>query len=107
VRTIVVNANALKTKHDAIMRFVDAYRESVDWMYSDPKAIEMYATKIKRTPELIKGSVAKFHSKPTMQTDHMADLEAANQDAVKLKFLDKPLTKEQLAEFIQIPPRKK
>jgi hypothetical protein len=26
---------------------------------------------------------------------------------VKLKFLEKPLTKEQLAEFIQIPPRKK
>ena len=26
-------------------------------------------------------------------------------DAVTLKFLDKPLTQEQLAEFIQIPPR--
>jgi hypothetical protein len=26
---------------------------------------------------------------------------------VKLKFLDQPLTKEQLAEFFQIPPRKK
>jgi NitT/TauT family transport system substrate-binding protein len=107
VRTIIVNADALKNKHDAIMRFVDAYRESVDWMYSDPKAEEMYAVKVKSTPELIKGSVAKFHPKETMQTDHMAELEAANQDAVKLKFLDKPLTKEQLAEFIVIPPRKK
>ncbi len=107
VRTIIVNANSLKTKHDAIMRFAQAYRESVDWMYSDPKAIEMYATKIKRTEDLIKGSVAKFHPKPTMQTDHMADLDAANKDAVALKFLEKPLTKEQLAEFIQIPPRKK
>ncbi len=38
VRTLIVNANALKTKHDAIMRFMDAYREAVDWMYSDPKA---------------------------------------------------------------------
>jgi NitT/TauT family transport system substrate-binding protein len=107
VRSIIVNADALKTKRDAIMRFVDAYRESVDWMYSDPKAIQMYAAKIKRTEDLIKGSVDKFHPKPTMQTDHMADLDAANQDAVKLKFLEKPLTKEQLAEFLQIPPRKK
>lgn len=107
VRTIIVNADALKTKHDAIMRFVDAYRESVDWMYSDPKAIEMYAKKIKQTPDLIKGSVAKFHPKPSMQTDVMADLDAANKDAVSLKFLDKPLTKEQLAQFIVIPPRKK
>jgi NitT/TauT family transport system substrate-binding protein len=46
VRTIIVNADALKTKHDAIMRFVQAYRDSVDWMYSDPKALQMYATQI-------------------------------------------------------------
>jgi len=107
VRTIIVNADALKNKHDAIMRFVDAYRETVDWMYSDPKAIEMYAEKVKSKPDLIKGSVAKFHPKETMQTDVMAELDAANKDAVTLKFLDKPLTKEQLAEFILIPPRKK
>ncbi len=107
VRSIVVNVDALKTKRDAIMRFVDGYRESVDWMYSDPKATQMYAVKIKRPEELIKGSVAKFHPKPSMQTDAMADLDGAIADAVKLKFLDKPLTKEQIAEFIQIPPRKK
>ena len=37
---MIVNADALKTKHDAIMRFVQAYREAVDWMYSDPKAVD-------------------------------------------------------------------
>jgi NitT/TauT family transport system substrate-binding protein len=37
----------------------------------------------------------------------MADLDGAIRDAVKLKFLDAPLTKEQVAEFIQIPPREK
>jgi NitT/TauT family transport system substrate-binding protein len=41
VRSIVVNANSLKTKHDAIMRFVEGYREAVDWRYADPKAVEM------------------------------------------------------------------
>jgi NitT/TauT family transport system substrate-binding protein len=107
VRTIIVNADALKNKRDAIMRFVDAYRESVDWMYSDPKAIAMYAKKIKRTEDLIKGSVATFHPKPSMQTDAMAELDEANKSAVLLKFLEKPLTKAQLAEFIVIPPRKK
>ena len=44
VRMLIVNANALKTKHDAIMRFMEAYREAVDWMYSDPKAVEMYSS---------------------------------------------------------------
>lgn len=105
VRTIIVNADALKNKKDAIMRFVKAYRESADWMYSDPKAIEMYAVKIKSDPALLKESIAQFHPKETMQSDKMADLDGAVADAVKLKFLDKPLTKEQLAEFLQIPPR--
>ena len=106
-RTLIVNANALKTKHDAIVRFMEAYREAVDWMYSDPKAVEMYSVKIKRPIELLKESMEKFQPKETMQTDKFEDLDGAIADAVKLKFLEKPLTKEQIAELLQIPPRKK
>ena len=107
VRTLIVNANSLKTKHDAIMRFMDAYREAVDWMYSDPKAVEMYSKKIHRSVELLKELMAKFQPKEALQTDKFADLDGAIADAVKLKFLEKPLTKEQIAEMMQIPPRKK
>jgi len=107
VRTLIVNADSLKTKRDAIMRFMDAYREGVDWMYSDPKAVEMYSVKMKRPVALLKESMDKFQPKEALQTDEFKDLDGANADAVKLKFLDKPLTKEQLAELIQIPPRKK
>lgn len=106
VRAIIVNADALKNKKDAIMRFVKAYRESADWMYADPKALSMYAKKIKMDDEaLLKESLEQFHPKSAMQSDQMADLDGAIADAVKLKFLDKPLTKEQVAEFLQIPPR--
>ena len=107
VRLLIVNANSLKTKHDAVMRFMDAYREAVDWMYSDPKAVEMYSQKIHRPVDLLKESMDKFQPKETLQTDKFKDLDGAVRDAVILKFLDKPLTKEQLAELIQIPPRKK
>jgi hypothetical protein len=40
-----------------------------------------------------------------MQTDAIKDVDGIMRDAVKLKFLQKPLTAAQLAEFIQIPPR--
>ncbi len=105
VRVLIVNANSLKTKHDAIIRFMQAYREAVDGMYSDPKAVEMYSAKMKLPIDLLKESMQKFHPKQALQTDKMADLDGAVADAVKLKFLDKPLTKEQLAELVQIPPR--
>ena len=107
VRTIIVNADALKTKRDAIMRFVEGYREAVDWMYADPNAIKLYAQKMKLDEGLIADSIKQFHPKEAMQTDEMKDLDGIQRDAVKLKFIDAPLTKEQLAELIQIPSRKK
>ena len=107
VRTIIVNADALKNKKDAIMRFVQGYREAVDWMYADPKAIDMYAEKMKLDRALIESSIKEFHPKEAMQTDEMKDIEGIQRDAVKLKFIDAPLSKQQLAELIQIPPRNK
>jgi NitT/TauT family transport system substrate-binding protein len=106
-RTLIVNANAWKEKHDAIVRFMEAYREAVDWMYADPKAVEMYSKKMNQPVELLKESMDKFQPKEALQTDHFADLDGAVRDAVKLKFLDQPLTKEQLSELIVTPPRKK
>ena len=68
---------------------MQAYREAVDWMYSDPKAVEMYSAKIHKPVALLKESMAKFHPKSALQTDHFADLDGAIRDAVKLKFLER------------------
>jgi NitT/TauT family transport system substrate-binding protein len=105
VRVIIVNANALKEKKDAILRFAAGYRAAVDWMYADPKALQMYAEKLKQPIDILQESLKEFHPKSAMQTERMENLDAANADAVKLKFLDAPLTKEQLAEFLQIPAK--
>jgi NitT/TauT family transport system substrate-binding protein len=66
----------------------------------------MYAQKVHKPVELLKESMEKYQPKEALQTDHFADLDGAVRDAVKLKFLKQPLTKEQLTELIQIPPRK-
>jgi NitT/TauT family transport system substrate-binding protein len=107
VRCLIVNANAWKTKHDAIVRFVDAYREAVDWMYADPKAVEMYSKKMHKPVELLKESMEKFQPKEALQSTEFKDLDGAVRDAVKLKFLDKPLTEAQLKELIVTPPVRK
>jgi len=106
VRVTIANADTLKNRKDAVVRFVQAYRDAVDWMYSDPKAIELYAKKMNASEELIKESVAQFHPKSALQTDTMSDMPGIMRDAVKLKYLKEPLTSAQLSEFIQIPPRK-
>lgn len=105
VRVLIANADALDKKKHAILRFVKGYREAVDWMYSDPAAVEMYAKKTNMAPAIIRQSIDEFQPKATMQSDELKDLNAAMQDAVKLKFLEKALTPEQLKVFVQIPPK--
>jgi NitT/TauT family transport system substrate-binding protein len=105
IRIEVVNNNVLKNRKDAVLRFAKAYRETLDWMYSDPEAIRMYAEAIKVPVSIAKTAVEKYQPKEAKQFDRILDMEGIMKNAVALKYLDAILTKEQLAEFIQIPPR--
>lgn len=104
-RAIVVNADALKDRSDAIMRFVKAYREAVDWMYSDPRATAAYAAKIKIDEASVKQAIREYQPKSALQTDRMENPDGVMREAVKLKLLDAPLSREQIADFIRIPAR--
>src|SRR5262245_16975645 len=42
VRVLIANADMLAQRKDALARFMAAYRESVDWMYSNPEAVAMF-----------------------------------------------------------------
>jgi NitT/TauT family transport system substrate-binding protein len=105
VRVQIVNANALKDKKDAILRFMQAYRETIDWMYASPQAVKLYAQKIGKPESLVELSRSQFHPKAAVDPDRLSDIDGVMADAVALKFLDAPLTREQLAEFFQIPPK--
>src|SRR5438067_510120 len=43
VRLMIANLAAAQGKADALARYVAAYRETLDWMYTDPAAIKAYA----------------------------------------------------------------
>jgi NitT/TauT family transport system substrate-binding protein len=105
VRVEIVNANALKERHDAIVRFMQAYRETLDWMYSNPQAVTDYAQSMHMDESLVELQRTEFNPKDALNPDQLSDVDLVMQDAVAGKFLDKPLSKEQLAEFVQIPKR--
>jgi NitT/TauT family transport system substrate-binding protein len=106
VRVVIVNADLLKSRKDVVLRFAQAYRETVDWMYSDPDAIKRYARKVDSEEEFVRRSIQRIYPKAALQTDEMKDLDGIQRDAVKLKFIDQPLGRDQLAELLQIPPRR-
>jgi NitT/TauT family transport system substrate-binding protein len=108
IRVIVANAQALETRKDAITRFMDAYRETIDYMYSDnPQVLKDYAAFV-QVPEAMARRVRdEFFPKSLIDPDAIKGVEAVMSEAVILKFINAPLTQKQLDELIQIPPRKK
>lgn len=102
VRVVIVNADALKAKPDVMARFMAAYRETWNWLYSSPDAIKFYAEKVKKSETVIRDTVKEFYPKAAIDPDRVEDIDKVMADAVALKFLDAPLTKEQLAQFFQL-----
>ena len=104
IRVQIVNANALKARKDVMLRFMRAYRESLDWMYSDPLAVKYYSETIKQPESLVVMQRDQYNPKEALSPDRLSDIDQVMADAIEMKFLEAPLTKEQLAEFFQIPP---
>jgi NitT/TauT family transport system substrate-binding protein len=105
VRLVIANLQALQTRKDAIVRYMRAYRETVDWMYSDPAALKTYAEFAGITEAKAKRIRDDYFPKSVLVPDKIVGIDLIMPEAVKLKFIPAPLTTEQLAELIQIPPR--
>jgi NitT/TauT family transport system substrate-binding protein len=105
VRINIANKAALASRKDAIDRYMKAYRETVDWMYADPGALKAYAEFVGISETLAKRTRDEFFPKAALDPDKVVGLDTIIQDAVTLKYTTAPVTKEQLAELIQIPPR--
>ncbi|MFZ0093407.1 MAG: ABC transporter substrate-binding protein, partial [Pseudolabrys sp.] len=76
-------------------------------MYSDsPQVIKDYAEFV-RVPEVMARRVRdEFFPKGLVNPDQIQGLDTLIPEAVNLKFIPTPLSKEQVAELIQIPPRR-
>jgi len=107
VRLLITNAATLQNRKDAIDRFMKAYRETIDWLYSsDAEPLRIYAEFVGISVDTAKRVRNDFFPKASVDPDKIIGLDVIVQDAVALKYTAAPLTREQLAELIQIPPRR-
>jgi len=105
VRLNIANANFLAAHKDIVDRYMKAYRETVDAMYKDPAALKLYADWLGITEAKAKRTRDDFFPPPAIEPDKITGLDTIVKDAVGMKFTASELSKEQLAELIQIPPR--
>ena len=105
VRLIIANATDLAKRRDVYTRFIDAYREAIDWMYENPEAIEAYAKYAQTSPALAKRVRDEFYPKAMLQLDKVAGLNELMDDAIAFKYIAQRLDQKQLDELLQLPGR--
>jgi NitT/TauT family transport system substrate-binding protein len=105
VRLMVATVQTLQTRKAAIERFMKAYRESIDLLYADPAALKSYADWLGITEAKAKRTRDGFFPKSAVDPDKVIGLDMIVRDAVELKYTAALLTREQIAELVQIPPR--
>jgi NitT/TauT family transport system substrate-binding protein len=105
VRLNIVNANYLNAHKDVVDRYMKAYRETVNYMYTDPNALKIYADWLNISEAKAKRTRDEFFPRAAVEPDKITGLDTIVKDAVTLKFTATELTKAQLNDLIQIPPR--
>ena len=103
MRLLITNAATLQARRPAIERFMAVYRETVDWMYSDPAVFKHYSDFIGVSEAIGRRSRDGFYPKAALDPDAVVGVDAINAGAVAFRYLAAP--REQLAELIQIPRR--
>jgi len=103
VSVMIANADTLHQRGDVFVRFVQAYRDTVDWMYSDPAAPKAYAEFGDMPEGRARRLRDEFFTKEMLSPDKVVGLSAVVKDAAKLKYIRASMSTKQLDDLVQIP----
>ena len=103
IRALVTTVSVLEKRGDALRRFVQAYRETIEWMYSSDDALKTYANFAKISFELAKSVRDDYFPKKLLWPDEVTGLETLMQDGVTFKYLREPLSAAQVTDMIRVP----
>jgi NitT/TauT family transport system substrate-binding protein len=102
VRFILVNAATLEQRPDVLRRYMQAYRDTLEWMYADPAAIKIYAQWAGISEGVARRTRDDFIPKDNALPDRISGLDQAMADAVAYKFLGAPLSAADLSTLIRL-----
>jgi NitT/TauT family transport system substrate-binding protein len=102
VRVNVANANALKQKREAFVKYVKALGRAVDWAYSSPDALSNYAAIAKVPVDQAKMTRDDFYPKESLQLAEIKGIDITLQQALDFKYITKPMTKEDMAPLFDM-----
>src|SRR6186713_1477030 len=96
VRVNIANADYYKSNKDIVVRYMKAYRETVDCMYKDERCLKAYAEWLNISEAKARRTRDDFFPRSSVEPDKITGLDTIVKDAVTLKFTANELTKAQL-----------
>jgi NitT/TauT family transport system substrate-binding protein len=103
VRTIIANAEELKARPAVFRRFIAAYRETIDHMYTSDKALADYADFARTSLANARRVRSDFFAREMIDPFNFKGRAELVGNAFKFKYTTTKLTDAQLDELIQIP----
>jgi NitT/TauT family transport system substrate-binding protein len=103
VRVTIANASDLARRPAVYARFIQAYRETIDWMYSDDSAVDAFAKWAGIAPAVARRVRDGFYPKEMLQLEEVSNLNDIIQDALAFKYIAAPLSAEQIGLLLQLP----
>ena len=109
IRVNVANANALKEKRDAFVRFIRVISRAIDWSYSGDAAIDAYAALAKVPRDLAQRTRDEFYPKQSLQLGEVRGLELTLKQALEYRYITSPLSVADvqmgLIDILYAPPK--
>ncbi len=103
VNVLITNVTTLEKRKPVIARFMQAYRETIEWMYADPAALKHYAALAGVSEKGAQRVRDELFSKDMLAPDQIVGFKAIMKDAVALRYIQSTLSRSQEKELIQIP----
>jgi NitT/TauT family transport system substrate-binding protein len=105
-RVNITNTATMESRKAVLDRYMAAYRETIDYMYSSPDAVTFFA-EIAGVPLNVAQKIPGLVPKSALSPDQIVGMDAIMAEAIATKFMSAPLTKEQIAELVRmpVPPR--
>src|SRR5262249_18719263 len=86
VRTLVASLKSLQTRKATLQKFMTAYRETINLLYTDENAIKTYAEWLNIPIEKAKRTRDGYFPRESIDPDKIVGLDVIVKDAVELKF---------------------
>jgi NitT/TauT family transport system substrate-binding protein len=102
VRVNVVTASTLASKHDVLVKFMRAYKKTIDWAYKSPQAVDYLAEANHISKDIAEKAIKEYYPQEEMQLADIKSLDLILKQALDNKYVPHAMAAADVSSLITI-----